>query len=591
MNKTASNNSTKTINLITGLLTNFRINILVMFIVASVWAFDISFRKYLIKNILDTAAKYQNSDNLVGALLVPSILYIFMSLLLTTVFRIYGYFIDIKMCPLLRQQISDKCYTTLLSHDHAYYQKNLTGDLVYKLNNLTESIIEIIKISIDRFFACIIALVISICTLILVNVKFAIATSMWAIIFIAAAIYFFPKLSNLSDNYSANSAKVNAIAADSLLNIISIRLFNNKLYERLKLFRYCKKKLWAEKRLHTAYFWVWFTYGYSFNLLQIVSMYFLVYGFQSGEVTIGDFALVIGLNIAIVDFLNQLTHDLTKFSDHCGKIQNAIATIFVNPEIQDKKDAKNLVVKTGKITFEKVTFSYNSKNLLFNELSVLINPKEKVGLVGYSGAGKSSFISLLLKLFEVSSGRISIDDQFISDVKQDSIRDQISVVPQDLILFHDTILENILYGKPDATDQEIIEAARLAGIDSFISKLPDGYNTMVGEKGLKLSGGQRQRINIARAFLKNAPILILDEATNQLDSITEKEIQASLFKLMEHKTAIVIAHRFSTLLHMDRILVFDKGKIIQDGPHHELIKIPGLYSKLWSAQTDDILKY
>lgn len=591
MNKIASNNPTKTINFIIGLLANFRINILVMFTVASVWAFDISFRKYLIKNMLDTAAKYQYSNNVVGALLMPGLLYIFMSLLITTIFRIYGYFIDIKMCPLLRQQISDKCYAKLLSHDHAYYQKNLTGDLVYKLNNLTESIIEIIKLSIDRFFAYAIALIISICTLVLVNVKFAVATSLWVTIFIAAAIYFFPKLSNLSDNYSANSAKVNAIAADSLLNIISIKLFNNKLYERIKLFKYCKKRLHAEKNLHIAYFWVWFIYGYSFNLLQIVSIYFLTQGFQSGEVTIGDFALVIGLNIAIVDFLNQFTNDLTKFSDHYGKIQNAIATIFVNPEIKDKNDKKNLIVKTGKITFENVTFSYNSRDLLFNDLSVVINQKEKVGLVGFSGAGKSSFVNLILKLFEVAFGKISIDDQLISDVKQDSIRDNISFVPQDLMLFHDTILENIRYGRTHATQQEIIEAAKLTGIDSFISKLPYGYKTMVGEKGLKLSGGERQRINIARAFLKNAPILILDEATNQLDSITEKEIQTSLFRLMEHKTAIVIAHRLSTLLHMDRILVFDKGKIIQDGPHHELIKIPGLYSKLWSAQTDDILKY
>lgn len=197
----------------------------------------------------------------------------------------------------------------------------------------------------------------------------------------------------------------------------------------------------------------------------------------------------------------------------------------------------------------------------------------------------------MLRFFEVNSGRISIDDQFISDVKQDSIRNKISVVPQDLLLFHDTILENIRYGKLDVTEQGVIAAAKFAGIDLFINSLLDGYNTIVGEKGIRLSGGERQRINIARAFLKNAPILILDEATNQLDSIIEKEIQTSLFKLMENKTTIVIAHRLSTLLHMDRILVFDKGKIIQDGSHYELITIPGLYRKLWNSQMDGVLKY
>lgn len=591
MNKTAPNNPINIINFIIKLLSNFRISVLVMFITALVWAFDISFRKYLVKNMLDIAVKYQGSSNLVDALLMPAILYVFMSLLITTIFRIYGYFIDIKMCPLLRLQIAKKCHLKLLSHDYEYYQENFTGDLAYKFNNLTEGIIEITKLVIERFFACTVALVISIYTLALVNAEFAIITSLWAIIFIATAIYFFPRLSNLAVNYSADTAQVNAVVADSLSNFLSVKLFNNQLKERVKLFKYSIQRLRTERSLHTAYFWVWFVYGYSFNLLQIISIYFLIQGVQLGKVSVGDFALVIGLNIAIVDFLNQLTNDLTKFSDHYSKILNAISTVFVNPKIKDKKDAKNLVVKDGKITFKNVTFAYNSKDLIFNNLSLSINSKEKVGLIGFSGAGKSSFVNLILKLFDINSGKISIDDQCISDIKQDSIRDNISFVPQDLMLFHDTILRNISYGKPNANQQEIFQASKLAGIDSFINGLPNKYNTIVGEKGVKLSGGQRQRISIARAFLKNAPILILDEATSQLDSITEKEIQASLFKLMKDKTVIVIAHRLSTLMHMDRILVFDKGKIVQDGPHHELVKISGLYSKLWSAQTDSILKY
>ena len=236
-------------------------------------------------------------------------------------------------------------------------------------------------------------------------------------------------------------------------------------------------------------------------------------------------------------------------------------------------------------------FAYDKKPPIFNNLSITINSNEKVGLVGYSGAGKSTFINLILRLFEVKEGKIQIDNQCITDVTQNSLRQKIAVVPQDLILFHDTILENIRYGNSEATDQEIVQAAKLAGIHGFITSLSKGYYTTVGEKGLKLSGGERQRIIIARAFLKNAPILLFDEATNQLDSVTEKEIQISLFKLMENKTTVVIAHRLSTLLHMDRILVFDNGKIVQDGSHSELLSKGGLYQILWNSQIDNILRY
>lgn len=591
MSEVVLNHYKKTIVFIVRLLCNFKTQVFLMFIIALIWAFDLSFRKYLMKNILDTATMCQNSNNIVEALLWPTILYIFMALLVTTMFRIYGYFIDIKMCPLLKQQITDISYSKLLNQNHNFHQTNFTGDLVHKLNNLSESIIEIVKLFIMRFFACSIALIISVYTLTVVNIKFAIASSFWIVVFIITAIYFFPKLFYFSNKYSENSAKVTANLSDCLLNISSIRLFNNKLYERLKLFRFCKNKLLAEQKLNTTYFWIWFIYGYSFDLLQIVSIYFLVYDFSIGQISIGDFALVVGINISIVDFLNQLTNDLTKFSDHYGKVQNAIATIFVDLEKKDEKNKKLLTVKSGKIDFENVNFSYKSKNPLFKNLSVSIKPKEKIGLVGYSGAGKSSFINLILKLFEITSGQIKIDGQSISYIKQDSIRAQISIVPQDLMLFHDTILENIRYGRLSASKSEIINASKLAGIFHFVDNLPEKYNTIVGEKGLKLSGGERQRISIARAFLSNNPILILDEATNQLDSLTEKEIQSSLFKLMKNKTVITIAHRLSTLLHMDRILVFDEGKILQDGSHEELIKTPGLYQKLWNSQTGDILKY
>jgi ATP-binding cassette subfamily B protein len=574
---------------ILGVISPFKWGVFLMFGIAMFSAFDFSFRKYLLKSILDIATDQQGHKNVISFLLVPVCLYIFMSLSVTTVYRIYGYVLDIRIFPFLKKRIANKCYKEILNNDYTYFQDGFTGDLAHKLSNITDGVIELVKLLVDRFFGCCIILIFSIYALSLVSTKFAIATSLWVAIFITISTLYFHVLSSLSNNYSEKNTRVTATVADRLFSINSIKLFNNKYYERIKFLKSYKEKLISERRLHKAYWFLWFVYGYSFDILQIISFYFLISGFSLGKITLGDFALVIGLNAALVEILNQLTNDLTRFSDHYGKVLNALSTIFKDPKIKDKDNAKELVVNDGDIIFDKITFSYCSREKLFENLSIHIHPKEKVALVGFSGAGKSSFINLLLRFFDLTSGKIIIDHQSITSVKQDSVRKNIAVIPQDLTLFHDSILENIRYGKMSATLEEIIKASKLAGIHDFIASLPNGYNTLVGEKGLKLSGGEKQRIHIARAFLKNAPILILDEATNQLDSLTEKEIQASLFKLMYNKTTLVIAHRLSTLLHVDRILVLEKGKIIQEGSHQKLISQKGVYQKMWNTQTNSIL--
>lgn len=243
----------------------------------------------------------------------------------------------------------------------------------------------------------------------------------------------------------------------------------------------------------------------------------------------------------------------------------------------------------GKIVFDRVKFHYKGTEPLFRDKSVEIAAGQKVGLVGYSGGGKTTFANLILRLYNVTGGAILIDGQDIREVTQDSLRENIAMIPQDTSLFHRSLTENIRYGRINATDDEVIEAAKKAHAHEFISRLPQGYDSLVGERGIKLSGGQRQRIAIARAILKNAPILILDEATSQLDSVTENLIQESLRELMQNKTAIVIAHRLSTLLYMDRILVFDKGRIVADGSHDELLARGRLYKNLWNAQVGGFL--
>jgi ATP-binding cassette subfamily B protein len=253
----------------------------------------------------------------------------------------------------------------------------------------------------------------------------------------------------------------------------------------------------------------------------------------------------------------------------------------------DKTDAVCLNITSPEIEFQNVDFGYNKSDLIFQKLNLKIKAGEKIGLVGYSGSGKSSLVNLLLRYFKTNEGQILIDGQNIANVTEDSLRKNIAIIPQDTMLFHRSLLENIRYGNPSATDEEVIEASKAAHVHEFINNLPDKYNTYVGERGVKLSGGQRQRISIARAILKDAPILILDEATSSLDSHTEQLIQDSLNFLIDKqgKTVIAIAHRLSTLKHMNRVIVMSKGKIIEEGTHNQLLREhKSLYKKLWECQ-------
>ncbi len=271
-----------------------------------------------------------------------------------------------------------------------------------------------------------------------------------------------------------------------------------------------------------------------------------------------------------------------------GTAKQAYSLMSDPQDMEDQPNAKELKVRNGEIIFENVSFHYGEKKLFSNK-KAHIRGGEKVGIVGFTGAGKSTFISLILRFFPLHSGKILIDSQEIATVTLESLRRQIALIPQDPILFHRTLRENISYGKPDATEEAIIAAAQLAQCDEFIRQIPGGYEAKVGERGTKLSGGEKQRIAIARAILVDAPILILDEATSSLDSVTEKYIQKSLEKLMENRTTIVIAHRLSTLFRMDRILVFDQGKIVEEGSHSTLMDTHGLYAKMWNMQVGGFL--
>ncbi len=579
----------------------FRRSIIIMYLVAIAWAIDLSLRPYVLKIIVDRISQplNQNVFNTVG---FPVAIYFAMTFIYLTLFRIYGYVIEVKMIPNLRRNIANLSFSSLLKQSYAYYQSNFAGSLTNKVNDLTTSIPEIVQIALDRFFSHALALIIAIFTLWHVNSIFAFGMLSWSIAFIIGSLLVSKKITHLADVWSECGSTITGKMVDSLSNLLSVRLFAREGRERTSLNATFDKAVNAEQKLQKAYFWIWFCYGYSFVMVQGISLYFLLKGRQEGWITVGDFVVVLSINFAIADFLWQLTKDFSQFSKLWGTITQALRTTQVRPDIEDKSDAKTLQASQGLIVFDNVQFNYKNTQVLFQNKSIIIGSGQKVGLVGYSGGGKSTFVNLILRLYDVTEGRILIDGQDIRDVTQDSLRENIATIPQDPSLFHRSIMENIRYGSIDASDEDVIMAAKRAHAHDFIMKLPYGYASLVGERGVKLSGGQRQRVAIARAILKNAPILILDEATSQLDSITESDIQDSLLALIQKgssaqthdtlhaKTVIVIAHRLSTLLHMDRILVFENGKIVEDGSHPALLAKNGLYKSFWDAQVGGFLQ-
>jgi ATP-binding cassette subfamily B protein len=557
------------------------------FMVSTIWAIDLTLSPYLLKIMVDQIAEIPAADAY-QALITPAMLYFGMLVVIVLIFRFYDY-AWLNINPPMKRHIGSILMDRMMQHAHHLFQENFSGSLGNKIKDVMSGIPDLIKILIDHFFAHALAMAIAVGVVFTIDPKFAFALFIWSLVFMAIPILFSPRARQFSDDAAEVRSTVVGTIVDILSNMLSVRLFSTRRSENSRLENNLNEYVKADQKRDWFFLKINALQGISFVLYQSLVLYWLIDGFKQGGNGAGDFVLVLTVNTAIMQHLWMISKDLLTVAELAGNITQGLRIVLSPPEIQDKPDARQLTIQKGEIIFSQVHFRYRDAEVLFENKSITVEPGQKVGLVGYSGGGKTTFVNLILRLFEVTGGHILIDGQDIREVTQDSLHDNIGLIPQDPVLFHRSLMDNIRYGRLDATDQEVMQAARLAYANEFIENLPRGYQSFVGERGVKLSGGQRQRIAIARAILKNAPILLMDEATSQLDSVTEQFIQDKLWKLMKDKTTIVIAHRLSTLLNMDRILVFDKGKIVEDGTHKQLLAQGGQYKTLWDTQVGGFL--
>jgi ABC-type transport system involved in Fe-S cluster assembly fused permease/ATPase subunit len=386
--------------------------------------------------------------------------------------------------------------------------------------------------------------------------------------------------------WNESDTDANTKAVDSLLNYETVKYFGNEAWEARRFDASMERYERSAMKAYVSLSWLNIGQSVIFTAGLTLCMLLAARGITHGVYTVGDFVMVNAQLIQLYVPLNFLGMIYRELKQGLIDIEQMFELLNRDPEIKDEPGAKPLVVKQGSVRFENVHFAYEPARPILKGIDFEVPAGKMVAIVGPSGAGKSTISRLLFRFYEIQEGRISIDGQDISEVQQKSLRAAIGMVPQDTVLFNDTIGYNIRYGRPSASDEEVRAAARMAQIDDFIQMLPDGYKTQVGERGLKLSGGEKQRVAIARTILKSPPILMLDEATSALDSYTEKQIQGALDKVAQNRTTLVIAHRLSTIVHADEIIVLQAGRIVERGSHAELLLKQGLYAGMWARQRE-----
>jgi ATP-binding cassette subfamily B protein len=486
-------------------------------------------------------------------------------------------------------RITNMVFGKILSHSRRFFSNNSTGSVIAKAGRFIGAFESIYDILIWNFFASILGFAGIIFVLSKEDKTLTIIFSAWFFIYIIISYFFAKYKMPFDEERATSSSSVRGWFVDAVSNILSIKIFSAYSYE-LKSFK-DKTQDENKKRLRSWYIGNIQNLIQSFLImvLEIGGLYIAIRLWSKGAVSIGFIVLVQIYMARIFNFIGGIGYSLRSFASSLSDAKEMVEILDQEIDIKDLENPEECRIKNGEIVFENVSFEYKDGKDVFENFNLQIPSGQKVGIVGHSGSGKTTITNLLLRFEDVSSGAVKIDGQDIRNITQDDLRINISYVPQEPVLFHRTLRENIAYGNPDASEREIEVASKKAHAEEFIKDLKDGYETMVGERGVKLSGGQRQRIAIARVMLENSPILILDEATSSLDSISENLIQKAFDEAMKNRTTIVIAHRLSTIKKMDRIIVLDKGKVVEDGAHEDLLEKKGYYFKLWNAQKDGVI--
>lgn len=553
------------------------------------WGINDTIFPYFLKRIINTLQFYHgNSQEIYVA--VGGILVLLMAFWLLTevLLRVQG-IVQIYTFPRFRAKIRETVFTYVKSHSHQYFSSHLAGEIAKKLADLPTSCQTIMEIICLQFITALVGASVVLVMMWLAKPLFAVILVSWLTLHLGLTFLLLRSGNDAWESHSDSVSVLNGKIIDVLTNMLNVRLFARHQHEREHLRQFQQDEIRKSKK---AMWYMEITrIGCSINgLFLIFGMIFaLLYSWAHHWITLGDFTQIGMQTFWLLGWIWFVSYQLTVFTRECGTIRDALNLVKKDHDLVDKQNAQPIIIHRGEIRFKDVSFAYQNQHPVFSNLNTVIPAGQKIGLVGFSGSGKSTFVNLILRFFDLSAGNILIDDQDIAEVTQNSLRAQIAMIPQEPALFHRSLMENIRYGRLDASDEEVIKAAKLAHCHEFICILDEGYNALVGERGIKLSGGQRQRIAIARAMLKDAPILILDEATSSLDSVTEKLIQQSLDVLMQGRTTIVVAHRLSTLANMDRILVFHNGKIHEEGTKESLLNTNGYFAKLWKMQTDGFL--
>src|SRR3989344_842570 len=479
----------------------------------------------------------------------------------------------------------------LMGHSYNFFISRFAGSLTHRVNKFARAFEVMFDAIMLQFFPTLLFVVGAVVVLFIRNHVLGVALGVWTVIFVVFQLYVAKLRQPVRAARAEADTKVTASLADSISNHATIMLFSGKRFEH-GLFN-AVVEVWRKATLRS---WIadnaiWSGIGLFMIAIEIGLLSGATIYWSKGMLTVGDFVLIQAYLLTTFDRLLSINRELRRFFDAFAD-SSEMAHILGEPHrVPDAPNARPLAVREGAIRFSRVNFSFGAAEPVLEDFDLAVRGGERIALVGSSGAGKSTITKLLLRMFDIKEGAIAIDGQSIADVTQDSLRAAISFVPQEPILFHRTLMENIRYGRRKATDEEVIEAAKKAHCHEFISRLPLGYGTHVGERGIKLSGGERQRVAIARAILKNAPILILDEATSSLDSRSEALIQAAFAELMVGKTVIAIAHRLSTIMKMDRIIVMEGGNVVLTGTHEELLSQgSNLYKKLWDIQAGGFIR-